>query len=213
MVAGPAAGVVVRPATPDDAAAYVGCHVECLAETYATIMPPAFAEQHRQAVGQRIEDTRREWARRRAEGEHLGVGLAERTRVWVAVESGGEVVGVARSGPGPQQWEDQLGAPPPVVGFQLHHVYTRQRVHGSGAGQALLDAAVGDRDAYLWILHGNARAERFYRRNGFTAEDVVLSCGPTWFSRTMFRMLRRAQPTDGLPAVCPSLRWRDGEHG
>ena len=49
---------------------------------------------------------------------------------------------------------------------------------------------MGARDAYLWILHGNARAERFYRRNQFQPDGVELSCGPTWYYRSMFRMVR-----------------------
>jgi GNAT superfamily N-acetyltransferase len=69
-------------------------------------------------------------------------------------------------------------------------VYTAARVHGSGLGQALLGAAVADRDAYLWILYGNHRAERFYRRNGFRPDGVELGCGPSWFHRPMFRMVR-----------------------
>ena len=178
----PTTGSTVRPATLDDVEGYVRCHVACLAETYASIMPLAFAEQHRQAVGQRIEDTRRSWDRGLADGHGTGA--------WLSVDQGGEVVGVVRSGPGPLPWETELGAPPPQVDFQLHHLYTRRRMHGSGLGRALLETAIGPRDAYLWILFGNPRAERFYRRNGFVAEDVTMDCGPTWFHRPMFRMLR-----------------------
>lgn len=37
----------------------------------------------------------------------------------------------------------------------------------AGAGQALLDAATGDRPAYLWVAADNPRAHAFYRRNDF----------------------------------------------
>jgi GNAT superfamily N-acetyltransferase len=185
-------GYDLRPAGPDDVEAYVHCHVDCLAETYADIMPPAFAEQQRAAVPQRIADTRRAWSGSGAPGTTAPGSAAPGTgtRAWVASDHGGTVVGVARSGPGPQTWETSMSAPRAAVDFELHHIYTRRRTHGSGLGQALLDLAVGDRDAYLWILCGNPRAERFYRRNGFLPDGVEMSCGPTWFERPMFRMLR-----------------------
>ena len=79
--------------------------------------------------------------------------------------------------------------------FQLHHLYTRQHTHGSGLGQQLLEIALPDGCAtYLWILHGNPRADRFYRRNGFAPNGDSMSCGPTWFHRTMYRLVRPAPP-------------------
>jgi GNAT superfamily N-acetyltransferase len=42
--------------------------------------------------------------------------------------------------------------------------------HGSGAGQALLDAVVDDGPASLWVLEENPRARAFYERNGFRAD-------------------------------------------
>lgn len=160
--------------------------MECLAETYADIMPSAFAEGHRQAIPRRTEETRRWWDTVR------GPDVAQ---AWVARDLLGEVVGVARSGPGPQSWEVDLGAPAIAVLLELHHIYTRRRTHGSGLGQSLLDVAVADQDAYLWILNGNSRAERFYRRNAFVPDGAEMSCGPSWFHRPMFRMVREAAPS------------------
>lgn len=37
-------------------------------------------------------------------------------------------------------------------------------------GQALLDAAIGDAGAFLWVAADNPRAHAFYRRNGFAAD-------------------------------------------
>ena len=76
--------------------------------------------------------------------------------------------------------------------FQLHHLYTRARTHGSGLGARLLELAVGDRETYLWILHGNGRAAAFYRRAGFGPDGGEMSCGPSWFHRTMYRLVRPA---------------------
>ena len=39
--------------------------------------------------------------------------------------------------------------------------------HGTGAGQRLLDAAIGDAPAFLFVADRNPRAVRFYERNGF----------------------------------------------
>ena len=178
----------VRPVTLDDAEAYVRCHVECLAETYADLMPAAFAAEHRRDIPAEVVRTRAAWAAAALRPE-------PRALAWLARDAGGEVVGVVRSGPGTQDWERALGAPPTTVGFQLHHLYTRARTHGSGLGAQLLELAIGDRETYLWILHGNARADRFYRRQGFAPDGGEMSCGPTWFHRTMYRLVR--------PAVLP----------
>ncbi|SDR80960.1 Ribosomal protein S18 acetylase RimI [Friedmanniella luteola] len=175
--------VTLRPVTLDDAEAYVRCHVDCLTETYAAIMPPAFAEQHRQAIPDTVAQTRAAWAAADEQPE-------PRTHAWLARDPDGEVVGVVRSGPGTQDWERALGAPPTDVGWQLHHLYTRARTHGTGLGRRLLDAAVGDHATYLWILDGNPRADRFYRRHGFAPDGGTLTCGPSWFHRPMYRLVR-----------------------
>ena len=175
----------LRPVTLDDADEYVRCHVDCLAETYATIMPPAFVEEHRRDLADQITSTREAWRASAVEPE-------PRTAAWLARDRAGTVVGIARSGPGTQQWERDLGAPPTTVPFQLHHLYTRQRTHGTGLGRRLLGTAVDDRPTYLWILHGNARADRFYRREGFGPDGGEMTCGPSWFHRTMYRLVRPA---------------------
>ncbi|WP_155849868.1 GNAT family N-acetyltransferase, partial [Arthrobacter sp. H41] len=94
----------------------------------------------------------------------------------------GAPVGIATSGP---------GRDPDRPGFELHHIYTLNRTHGSGLGQRLLHIAIGTRPAYLWILEGNPRAERFYVRNGFIPDGTTMPCGPTWHFRPMFRMHRQ----------------------
>ena len=183
----------LRPVVPDDAEAYVRCHVACLAETYRAIMPPAFVEQHRREIPETVERVRAAWAAAAQQPE-------PRTSAWLARDPAGEVVGVVRSGPGMQDWEQALGAPTTDVSWQLHHLYTRARTHGSGLGARLLEVAVEDRETYLWILYGNARADRFYRRRGFRPDGVEMTCGPSWFSRQMYRLVR--------PATAPGARKR-----
>jgi GNAT superfamily N-acetyltransferase len=55
----------------------------------------------------------------------------------------------------------------------LHALHLLPELHGSGAGQALHDAVLaafagwGCTRAELWVVAGNARAQSFYRRNGW----------------------------------------------
>ncbi|GAB2495057.1 hypothetical protein GCM10027030_30590 [Luteococcus sediminum] len=197
---------IIRPATVADAPYMTQCHIECLAETYAHIMPPAFAQQRRD--------------RFRAEVDELVVQLVEAEqaeaadrqpvrRHWLA-ELDGEVVGVAASGPGVAPWElEYFSNPEPPVGFNLDHLYTRARTHGSGLGPRMLATALarpGSDEplaAWLWIMRENPRAEAFYRRHGFVDDDLdgrlpgalEVDCGPTWFHRPMFRMWRPGADT------------------
>ena len=60
----------------------------------------------------------------------------------------------------------------PVSG-ELYAIYVLAAHYGSGAGQALLDAAIGRAAASLWVLEDNPRARAFYERNGFRADGTV----------------------------------------
>jgi GNAT superfamily N-acetyltransferase len=61
---------------------------------------------------------------------------------------------------------------------ELTMLYVLARAHGTGAGQALLDAALADRPASLWVAADNPRAHAFYRRNGFVPDGAESSFGP-----------------------------------
>ena len=82
-------------------------------------------------------------------------------RTWVARDDAG-VVGLATSGPA-------RDADPPTA-HELYAINVLAHAHGTGVGPALLERAIGDRAAYLWVLDGNARASAFYRRHRF-ADD------------------------------------------
>ena len=82
-------------------------------------------------------------------------------RTWVARDADG-IVGLTTSGPG-----RDVEAP---TEHELYAINVLARAHGTGLGAALLEHAVGDRAAYLWVLDGNARAAAFYRGHGF-ADD------------------------------------------
>ncbi|MFL5913259.1 MAG: GNAT family N-acetyltransferase [Gaiellaceae bacterium] len=69
-----------------------------------------------------------------------------------------------------------------VVGFvsvgacELYAIYTLPEAWGSGAGPALMRAAVtqlrddGCGEAFLWVLEDNPRARRFYEREGWEVD-------------------------------------------
>ena len=58
----------------------------------------------------------------------------------------------------------------------LHAIHVLPELHGSGAGQQLHDRIVaefrawGCSTAQLWVLEGNARAQAFYRHNGWALD-------------------------------------------
>ena len=63
----------------------------------------------------------------------------------------------------------------PVNGKQVP-IYTANFVladYGTGASDMLMDAALGDDPASLWVLEDNPRARAFYRRHGFDPDGAV----------------------------------------
>jgi len=85
--------------------------------------------------------------------------------VWLVVDDGGEVAGVAHASLGRDD-----DAPTPL---ELVTIYLREAAQGSGVADALLRTAIGDSPAYLWVLAGNARAHAFYRRHGFVPDGTT----------------------------------------
>ena len=79
-------------------------------------------------------------------------------RAWVA-ERDGEIVGMATAGEA-----------------ELRNLYVAPAAWGSGAGRELMRtaldwlAACGVEEAYLWVGEANARARRFYEREGWTPD-------------------------------------------
>ena len=139
-------GVDLRPATVDDAAAGARLHLACWREAYAPLVDPALLEAA-------LDEER--WTRRWR--EQIADGPTRLLAVHAGVPIGFVTCGPAR----------HRGAPLP---FELYAVYVRAAWHGTGVAQALLDADLGDRSAYLWVLEGNTRARRFYERNGFAPD-------------------------------------------
>jgi GNAT superfamily N-acetyltransferase len=156
--------ITVRPAVPDDADAIVTIRNASWREAYAHLLSPEFLAN--------LTD----------DAERFRDGIARAVRsVTVVAELDGELVGYAFAGPPADDDEPR--------DWGLFHIYQHARVHGSGTGQALLDAAVGDRPAYLWTAEDNPRALAFYTRNGFVP-DGTRKIIPDWENMAAIRMVR-----------------------
>ncbi len=153
--------MTVRAATSEDADAMAACQVACWRETYAHLVSAALL------AGFDVPAQAERW-RGRLDGAVVAV-------------VGSEVVGLAR--PCPSRDE------PPVRPVELAVLYLRAVHHGSGLGQALLDAAVGDRPCSLWVAEDNPRAQAFYARNGFRP-DGARTVEPTWDDLAEIRLVR-----------------------
>lgn len=143
--------VNLRTATLSDAAAVARVHHTTWVTTYGAILPPEFWAT---ATLERRTSTWERW---------LANGAAP-----VVAEVDGEVVGIAMAGDAVEQ--DHIL---PVRGRQLYLLYVLAAYHGTGVGQALLDAVVPPgTGAQLWVAEDNPRARRFYERNGFVMEGA-----------------------------------------
>jgi GNAT superfamily N-acetyltransferase len=151
MSVGPDLHATIRPATPDDAFGCAKVHHTSWVETYSELLPATHWET----------DT-----------------LEQRTATWQlwlegdgvvkAAEFGGQIVGIAFCGAG-----RQVGDHPPLRDRELYLLYVLAAHHGTGVGQALLDAVVAPgAPAQVWVAERNPRARRFYERNGFLADGA-----------------------------------------
>ncbi|GAB3173546.1 GNAT family N-acetyltransferase [Myceligenerans halotolerans] len=121
--------------------------------------------------------------------------LAERTKSWqrslmrgfapTLAEVDGEIVGLAHASPAREQHGVE-----PVRDTQLWMLYVLGDHHGTGVGQALLDAVVPPgAPCQLWVAEDNPRARRFYERNGFVVEGARIT-DDNFANITELRMVR-----------------------
>ncbi|MCB5290731.1 GNAT family N-acetyltransferase [Arthrobacter sp. SO3] len=141
--------LTVRAAVPDDAAGIARVHIQAWRESYAHLLPAEVLAGLQQAPREARWDA---------------IIAAATADIWVACAGTG-IVGWASAGAG----RDDNGPRP----RELEGIYVLASHYGSGAGQMLLDAAVGDGGAYLWIAEDNPRAFAFYRRNGFVPDGAT----------------------------------------
>lgn len=142
----------LRPAVPSDAQGCARVHHAGWVETYSDLIPASHWATD--TVESRVK-TWETW---------LEAGIPA-----VVAEADGEVAGIAVAGEArPHEGIE------PVRERQLFLLYVVDRFHGSGMGQALLDAVLPDgAEAQLWVADPNPRARRFYERNGFSPDGVT----------------------------------------
>ena len=141
--------VIVRPVRDVDAEALGRVHAQCWHETYDHLISKAALEK---VSPRRMAELWTHWA---AQGPDFTMRAA-------LVD--GEIVGFVGSGPARDE--------NPPRERELYFIYLLDAYHGTGIGQKLFDAAVGDDAVYLWVASDNPRAHRFYERNGFALDGA-----------------------------------------
>lgn len=157
---------IIRPPRVAEADDVAALHVRTWQETYADVLPVGY-----------IDDGHREMRRRM--WRHV-LSLADDERRVRVADVDGEMVGIGMAGP------SDPGAP---RDRQLYLIYVLAAHHGTGVGQALFDAVLGDAPAMLTVAKGNARAIAFYTRQGFAfdGEEHVDPATPRLIEARMVR--------------------------
>jgi len=106
--------------------------------------------------------------------------------VAAAIDASGTVIGLAAGGVatdenGPTAWE-------------LYSINVAAEQQGSGVADDLIRATVSQRDASVWVLRDNDRAQAFYRRHGFSVEGATRTHEGT--GAPEIRMMRRPAAAD-----------------
>jgi GNAT superfamily N-acetyltransferase len=159
--------LTIRRGVPDDAAAGAALHIACWQEAYAGIVDPDVLAARTNDLAERTERWR-------------GF-LSDGTPQWLAVADDGDLIGWSSAGPGR---DDDID-----LDLELFAIYVRAAHYGTGIGARLLEVAIGDAPAYLWVFEANGRARAFYERHGFTP-DGARKPEPS-FLEPEIRMVRR----------------------
>jgi GNAT superfamily N-acetyltransferase len=156
--------LTLRDARPEDAADVARVHVRSWRVAYRGLLPDEYLD------GLRAEERAGRYTFHLVGPDHPATVLA--------VEDD-EVRGFATTGP--------ARGSATTVG-EVKAIYVDPRAWGRGVGRALMAnarsrlAGLGFTEALLWVLAGNARAERFYRADGWLPdgqrrEDEVWGMG------------------------------------
>lgn len=147
--------MILRPAVPDDAMPVARVHVRAWQVAYRGLIP----DDHLQ--GLRAEERAQRY-------DFTGRDPAQ-PRTLVAIEAD-TVLGFATVSPARDAEAAGHG--------ELCALYVEPDCWGRGIGQALAAAArdelfrLGYRQAVLWVVAGNARAQRFYHADGWSRDEL-----------------------------------------
>jgi GNAT superfamily N-acetyltransferase len=145
--------VRVSPARVGDAEQLADLHLDVWEEAYADLMPASVFTERRRRREERVASWR----------GIIAAGSSDNLLAW---SPEGALLGFSSTGGGRDPDE---GLPP----LELMALYVRASSYGTGIGLALLEAAIGDSPAYLWVLDGNVRAIGFYERHGFAFDGAT----------------------------------------
>jgi GNAT superfamily N-acetyltransferase len=147
--------MIIRPAEPEDAMAVARVHVRSWQAAYRKLLPDEYLD------GLRAED--------RAQRYDFAALDPLKPRTIVAAEDS-SIYGFGTTAPSRVPDLPEHG--------ELCALYVDPEQWGRGIGVALMSAArthlveLGFRSAFLWVLAGNVRAERFYRMDGWSPDGV-----------------------------------------
>jgi GNAT superfamily N-acetyltransferase len=140
----------IRPATIDDARGIAEVHVRAWRAAYPGIVPQDVLD------AMSVEDREARWRNGWLSGDEM--------TMWVAEDSG-TIAGWCIVGPSRDVDDDAAPG-------ELYGIYVDPQHWGKGPGQTLFDTGVSHLrsrfdEATLWATERNARARRFYERNGW----------------------------------------------
>jgi ribosomal protein S18 acetylase RimI-like enzyme len=147
--------MLLRPAEPADAVAVAVVHVRSWQVAYRGLLP----DEH--LHGLRAED--------RAPHYAFGDRGPHRPLTTIALERD-QICGFATTGP--SRDADRAGS------GELYALYVDPTHWDRGVGRTLMQDSrkrltrAGFAEAHLWVLEGNARAEHFYRLDGWTPDGA-----------------------------------------
>jgi GNAT superfamily N-acetyltransferase len=149
--------VEIRRALVADAEAAAHCHIACWREGYDDIVDPV-------RLAEMTGDPTRWFERWR-------IAIEDGAERWIAIHPDGldapvadRVIGFAA--PGITRDHDTL------YPLELYAIYVRKPWWGTGLADRLLDVAIGNQPASLWVFETNARARAFYAKHGFVPDGA-----------------------------------------
>lgn len=160
----------IRLATENDVRKALEMKLQRWREAYAGLREPSFFAHHEQELDGQVA-----WWER---------GLASGAQFFIAEDPQGAIIGLA--GATPSIDEDQDAG----VDIELGMLYVLEQYYGSGLGAHLMQVVLGQRDALVWVLEGNHRAQAFFEKQGFTADGTTEALVGTWQGLVERRMVR-----------------------